>query len=355
MKNSSKCGKCNSDYICDISLGKDTCWCFDYSKILDVKSSKCLCKKCLENELKNRRSKMKYLVTGGAGFIGSNLVDELIKQGHEVIVVDNLSTGKKENINPKATFENLDITTNDGWDIMRGVDVVFHLAALARVQPSIEDPVGFNDVNVNGTLNLLKAAVDNGVKRFVYSASSSAYGDTDNLPQKETHPTDPISPYAVQKLVGELYCRMFSQCYDIETVSLRYFNVYGERQSLEGAYCLVMGIFAQQMLEGKPMTINGDGEQRRDFTYVGDVVKANIAAATLPTVGNGEVINIGNGNNRSVNEVAELLGGEKINRDSVQEPFATLADNTKARELLGWSPTQDFEKWVGEWKDSLGL
>ena len=309
---------------------------------------------------------MKCLVTGGAGFIGSNLVDKLIEEGHEVIIVDNLSTGKEENINPKATFEKIDICNtirgpkqtgwpSDGWNVMEGVDVIFHTAALARVQPSIDDPIGFNEVNVNGTLNLLKAAVDNGVKRFVYSASSSAYGDTDNLPQKETHPTDPISPYAVQKLIGEIYCRMFAEVYDIETVSLRYFNVYGERQSLEGAYCLVMGIFAQQMLEGKPMTINGDGEQRRDFTYVGDVVRANILAGTLPTVGNGEVINIGNGNNRSVNEVANLLGGEKVNRDPVQEPFATLADNSKARELLGWKPTQDFEKWVTKWKKDLGL
>ena len=309
---------------------------------------------------------MKCIVTGGAGFIGSNLVDELIKQGHEVIVVDNLSTGKKENINPKATFEHVDICNNirkdeqkgwpsDGWNIMEGVDVIFHTAALARVQPSIDDPITFNEVNVNGTLNLLKAAVDNGVKRFVYSASSSAYGDTDNLPQKETHPTDPISPYAVQKLIGEIYCRMFAEVYDIETVSLRYFNVYGERQSLEGAYCLVMGIFAQQMLEGKSMTINGDGNQRRDFTYVGDVVRANILAGTLPTVGNGEVINIGNGDNRSVNEVATLLGGSRTHRAAVQEPFATLADNTKAKELLGWKPTENFEEWVTKWKKDLGL
>ena len=202
---------------------------------------------------------------------------------------------------------------------------------------------------------MLKAAVDNGVKRFVYSASSSAYGDTDKLLQKETDPTDPISPYAVQKMVGEIYCRMFAEVYDIETVSLRYFNVYGERQNLEGAYCLVMGVFAQQMLEGKSMTINGDGNQRRDFTYVGDVVNANILAATLPSVGNGEVINIGNGDNSSVNEVATLLGGSRTHRAAVQEPFATLADNTKARELLGWSPTQDFEEWVKNWKEELGI
>ena len=308
---------------------------------------------------------MKCVVTGGAGFIGSNLVDKLIDEGHEVIIIDNLSTGKEENINPKAKFVKGDISHSpficlddqsmDKYKMLEGADVVFHTAALARVQPSIDDPIKFHEVNVNGTLNLLKACVDYGVKRFVYSASSSAYGDTDNLPQKETHPTDPISPYAVQKLIGEIYCRMFAEVYDIETVSLRYFNVYGERQSLEGAYCLVMGIFAQQMLEGKSMTINGDGNQRRDFTYVGDVVRANILAGTLPTVGNGEVINIGNGDNRSVNEVATLLGGSRTHRAAVQEPFATLADNTKAKELLGWKPTENLEEWVTKWKKDLGL
>ena len=301
---------------------------------------------------------MKCLVTGGAGFIGSNLVDKLIDSGHEVIVIDNLSTGKKENINPNAKFYKKDITQmrrDSDFIMFKGVDVVFHTAALARVQPSIDDPVEFNKVNVDGTLQMLKASVDYGVKRFVYSASSSAYGNTDKLPQKETDPTDPLSPYGVQKMVGEIYCTMFPKVYDIETVSLRYFNVYGERQSLEGAYCLVMGIFAQQRLNNKPMTINGDGEQRRDFTYVGDVVDANIRAATSDKVGNGEVINIGSCNNKSVNELADLIGGERIHREPVIEPFATLADNTKAKELLGWEPKQNFEEWVSQYKQDLGL
>ena len=301
---------------------------------------------------------MKCLVTGGAGFIGSNLVDKLIDDGHDVIIIDNLSTGKEENINPNAKFYKKDITQmrrNSDFTMFEGVDVVFHTAALARVQPSIDDPVQFDKVNVGGTLQMLKASVDYGVKRFVYSASSSAYGNTDKLPQKETDPTDPLSPYGVQKMVGEIYCTMFPKVYDIETVSLRYFNVYGERQSLEGAYCLVMGIFAQQRLNGKPMTINGDGEQRRDFTYVGDVVDANIRAATSDKVGNGEVINIGSCDNKSVNELADLIGGERIHREPVIEPFATLADNTKAKELLGWESKQNFEEWVSKYKQDLGL
>ena len=298
---------------------------------------------------------MKCLVTGGAGFIGSNLVDKLIEDGHEVNVLDNLSTGKIENVNEKANFFKADITYDFINQAFEGVDVVFHTAALARVQPSIDDPIAFDKVNVGGTLNMLKLAVDNGVKRFVYSASSSAYGNTDKLPQKETDPTDPLSPYGVQKMVGEIYCTMFPKVYDIETVSLRYFNVYGERQSLEGAYCLVMGIFAQQRLNGEPMTINGDGKQRRDFTYVGDVVDANIKAATSDKVGNGEVINIGSCNNKSVNELADLIGGDRIHKEPVIEPFATLADNTKAKELLGWEPKQNFEEWVSKYKQDLGL
>ena len=194
-----------------------------------------------------------------------------------------------------------------------------------------------------------------GIKRVVYSASSSAYGESEILPTPESAPTNPLSPYGLQKYVGEQYCKMFSEVYGLETVSLRYFNVYGERMSLEGAYCLVMGIFAKQMLDGKPMTINGDGEQRRDFTYVGDVVKANMLAATSDKVGNGEVINIGNGENRSVNELADMIGGERVYLDPVIEPRQTLADNSLAYKLLGWKPTMVIEDWIDNYKKSIGL
>lgn len=301
----------------------------------------------------------KYLVTGGAGFIGSHIVDRLVEDGHEVIVVDNFCSGKKENLNSKAKVFNLDISNAANKEkitsLMSGCAGVFHLAALARVQPSIEDPVGFNKANVDGTLNILICAKNAGVKRVVYSASSSAYGDASIFPTPEDHPTDPLSPYGLQKLIGEQYCRVFYHCYGLETVSLRYFNIYGERQSLSGAYCLVMGIFANQRINNQPLTIVGDGEQKRDFTYVGDVVNANILAMNSKKVGSGESINIGNGNNRSVNEIADLIGGEKIHLEKRLEPVKTLADNKKAKQLLGWEPSMTVEKWIPKYKKQLSI
>jgi nucleoside-diphosphate-sugar epimerase len=300
---------------------------------------------------------MKCVVVGGAGFIGSNLVDRLIKDGHKVLVLDNLSTGKKENINEKADFVEFDISKN--WDelgiTIEKIDVVFHLAAKARVQPSIENPIEFNDVNVVGMLNLLQFCVDNNVKRFIYSSSSSVYGEVKELPTKEDTELNPMSPYALQKLIGEQYCKLYSELYNIETVSLRYFNVYGERQLLEGAYCLVMGKFIQQRLNDESMTIRGDGKQRRDFTYVGDVVDANIKAMDYPLELNGDVFNIGNGDNRSVNDIANLIGGDTLQVEPVIEPKETLADNTKAKKSLKWKPKTKIETWVKKYKKELGL
>jgi UDP-glucose 4-epimerase len=302
---------------------------------------------------------MKYVVIGGAGFIGSNLVDFLINEGHEVSVVDNFSNGKQSNVNKKCKLHILDISYADHREeltnIFTGKDGVFHLAALARVQPSIEDPILFNQTNVNGTLHVLTAARDAKIKRVVYSASSSAYGDAKMFPTPEDHPTDPLSPYGLQKLIGEQYCRVFHNCYNLETVSLRYFNVFGERQSLDGAYKLVMGIFADQKLKGIPLTITGDGEQRRDFTYVGDVVRANLLAMTSENVGSGESINIGNGDNRSINQIADLIGGPKEYIEKRLEPAQTLADNTKAKDLLGWRPSTTVEQWIPKYKKEIGL
>ena len=302
---------------------------------------------------------MKYVVVGGAGFIGSNIVDKLVEQNHEVVVIDNLSTGKRENINPKVQLEYMDISDpkqdKNMTEVMKGADSVFLLAAKARVQPSIEEPVEYEVNNTIGTLNVLKCASDAGVRRVVYSASSSAYGNTEKLPSVESDPVNPLSPYGAQKYYGEVMCKMFSEVYGLETVSLRYFNIYGERQNVGGAYAMVIGIFVDQLLNGKPMTIRGDGEQRRDFTYVGDVVNANILASQSENVGNGEVINIGNGDNRSINDIADMIGGDKVNVDPVIEPKATLANNSKAEELLGWKPTQNIEDWIPKYKKEMGL
>ena len=302
---------------------------------------------------------MKYVVVGGAGFIGSNIVDKLIEQNHEVVIIDNLSTGKMENVNPKASIEYLDISNTKECpsmvEIMSGADALFLLAAKARVQPSIENPVEYEINNTIGTLNVLKCASDAGVRRVVYSASSSAYGNTEKLPSKESDPVNPLSPYGAQKYYGEVMCKMFSEVYGLETVSLRYFNIYGERQNVGGAYAMVIGIFVDQLLNGKPMTIRGDGEQRRDFTYVGDGVNANILASQSENVGNGEVINIGNGDNRSINDIADMIGGDRVNVEPVIEPRETLANNSKAEELLGWKPTQNIEDWIPKYKKDMGL
>ena len=298
------------------------------------------------------------IVTGGAGFIGSNLVDELIRKNIEVIVIDNLSTGKRENINSKSTFFDYDLCTvdiSDLVDVLNGVDIVFHLAALARVQPSIENPLPYHEANVTATLNILHASYKARVKRLVYSASSSCYGNTSRIPQKESDPVNPLSPYGLQKYIGEQYCKLFSEIYNLDTVSLRYFNVYGERMSLSGAYCLVTGIFARQMQEGKPLTITNDGNQKRDFTYVGDVVTANILAARYSMKLNGESFNIGNGRNVSINEVADMFGGEKIYGETRLEPFETLADNSKAKNTLSWEPKGNLSKWIKHYKMQLGI
>ena len=301
---------------------------------------------------------MKCLVTGGAGFIGSNLVNELIGDGHEVVIIDNLSTGKEENINPKAEFHNIDICdmyVKGLCSMFEGVEVVFHTAAKARVQPSIDNPIDFNNVNVGGTLNMLQACVDYGVNRFVFSSSSSVYGETEDLPTSEFSKTNPMSPYALQKLIGEQYCKLFSKLHDLETVCLRYFNVYGDRMSTDGAYKLVIPIFTEQRLNGEPMTIRGDGEQRRDFTYVGDVVDANIRVGFYEHPIWAKVYNVGNGDNRSVNQIADMIGGNRVNIETVVEPRETLAANINIKNQMNWKPTMKIEDWIKTYKEKMGL
>lgn len=297
----------------------------------------------------------KCLVTGGAGFIGSNLVDELIKRGDKVIVIDNLSTGKKENLNPKAEFIEADLRDLEKIKpLFSGVDYVFHIAALARVQPSIEDPVKYNDHNVNGTLNVLVASKDAKVKKVVYSASSSAYGNNEDGPQAEDRQAVPMSPYGLQKYIGELYCRLFSHVYKLPTVCLRYFNVYGKRMVLEGAYASVIGIFGKQRMEEKALTIVGDGEQKRCYTYVNDIVRANILASESD-ISDGRPINTGNCKEFTVNQIAKMIGGQTMNIPARIEPRRNLCDNRLAKELLNWEPTMDLDKWIVGYKKELGI
>ncbi len=321
------------------------------------------------------------LVTGGAGFIGSHLVDALIGEGYGVIVIDNLTTGKRSQVNKNAKFIKADICNlNKIKSYFKKVDYVFHLAARARIQPSIQNPAPTFENNVNGTLNVLIAARDAGVKRVVYSASSSSYGDQESLPLYEEMSSKFKSPYALSKYVGEELCRLFSNLYSLETVSLRYFNVYGPRQLLSGAYATVMGIFLNQLKMDKPLTIVGDGNIRRDFTHVFDVAHANILAAKSPHVGKGELINIGTGKNYSINEVAAMVLAEPpatpgypnfkimtaLNRQEALpeavlaaaikekkvvyipsrpgETRLTLANNSRARKLLDWKPTISLEE-----------
>ena len=294
----------------------------------------------------------RILVTGGAGFIGSNLVDKLIENDHNVIIIDNISTGKEENLNPRAEFHKLDIRNlEDIEPLFKGIDIVFHLAAQPRIQPSIIDPVNSHSNNVVGTLNVLQASRAAGVKKLIYSASSSAYGDTKKLPLKEDMPTRPKSPYSLFKLIGEYYCRLFNELYGLPTVCLRYFNVYGPRQTYEGAYATVIGIFLRQAKAREPLTIVGDGEQTRDFTNVNDVVKANVLAMNSSKVGRGEIINIGSGKTYSVNQIASLISDNVVYiPPRPGEVRDTLADNRLAKKLLRWQPEVDMGEGVKELK-----
>lgn len=291
---------------------------------------------------------MKCLVTGGAGFIGSHMVDRLIKEGNEVKIIDNLFTGKKENINLKADFYNLDVCDFEKIKpIFEGVDYVFHLAAIPRVPLSVEDPVGTSRVNILGTINVFKVAADEKVKRVIFVSSSSVYGNQDVLPFKENMIPDPISPYGLHKLVGEQAAKLFSNLYRIPIVSLRYFNVYGPRIDFDSDYGLVVGKFLKLNSQKKPLTIFGDGEQTRGFCYVDDIVEANIKAMESDKLKGGEIINISNEESYSVNYLAKLIGGEVQHLPQrAGDVVHTKADITLAKELLGWQPKISFAEGV---------
>ncbi len=294
----------------------------------------------------------KVIVTGGAGFIGAHLTRALIEKGYEVHVIDNLSLSTKEFLDDRAVFHELDIRNlSDIQSIFARATYVFHTAALPRVQFSIQFPQETNSVNVDGTLNVLIAAKEAGVQKVIYSASSSAYGDQITMPLREDMAANPKSPYGLQKYIGEQYCKLWSEVYDLGTVSLRYFNVYGPDFQESSSYPLVITAFLAQRKAGKPMTITGDGSQTRDFTHVRDIVQANIAAAENESVHSGEVFNIGAGRNQSILKITELIGGPTEFIPARLEPHDTLADNAKAKDVLGWQPRVSIEEGITELKN----
>ncbi len=295
---------------------------------------------------------MRYLVTGGAGFIGSNTVDELAHRGHSVIVLDDLSAGKEANLTGlKGKLEVIRGSITDSEAVRtacRGADYVLHLAARTSVPRSVKEPVETNRINVDGTLNVLVASRDAKVKRVVFAASSSAYGETPTLPKVETMPAQPISPYGVSKLVGELYLQVFGHVYGLENVSLRYFNVFGPRQDPDSPYSGVLSRFCSALLEGKQPVIFGDGEQSRDFTYIDNVVQANLLACEAVNA-SGKVFNVGTGGRHTLNYTLKLL--EKISGTPAKAKYDppregdirdSQADITLARTILGYNPRVDF-------------
>jgi len=296
---------------------------------------------------------MKSLVTGGAGFIGSNLVDRLLELGHQVVVIDNESSDAHDHPywNSKAENHKLDICDYiNTRKLYEGVDYVFHLAAEARIQPTIKDPVKATLVNTLGTNVVLECAREAGVKRIMYSSTSAAYGRNE-LPNVETQQDDCLNPYSVSKVNGEKLCSMYYNLFNIETVIFRYFNAYGNRQPIRGQYAPVMGIFGRQKSEGDLLTIVGDGEQKRDFINVLDIVEANILASQANIDSNylGTVFNIGSGVNYSVNDVAKMYNHTSINIAArLGEMRETLADTSKAKEILGWKPKINLEEWLNE-------
>jgi nucleoside-diphosphate-sugar epimerase len=305
---------------------------------------------------------MRYLVTGGAGFIGSNMVDELLRRGHEVVVLDDLSTGKEENlanVRGKIDFRAGSITDlAHVQSAIKGADYVIHLAARTSVPKSVVDPLETNRVNIDGTLNVLVAARDANVKRFVFAASSSAYGETPTLPKTETMWPEPISPYGITKYVGELYAQVFGRVYGLENASLRYFNVFGPRQDPTSQYSGVLSRFMLSVLHGEPLLIYGDGEQSRDFTYIDNVVDETLRACEAGEA-SGKVFNGGTGLRITLNEVLKLL--EKITGRKIQAKYDpprtgdilhSQADISLARKVLGYEPRVLFEdglKRTWEW------
>ena len=300
------------------------------------------------------------LVTGGAGFIGSHLVEALIAQGHKVTVIDNFSNGRERNIEFSRRSGKLSVIQEDVSNHLsiiphfEDIDWVFHLAALADIVPSIQYPLQYHQANVDGTISVLEAARQKRVERFVYAASSSCYGIPDIYPTPESAPIRPMYPYALTKYLGEQYVMYWAQTYRLPVISLRMFNVYGPRSRTSGTYGAVFGVFLAQKLAGKPYTVVGDGTQTRDFTYVTDIVEAFIKAAESDI--SGQIFNVGSGGTYSVNELVEYLGGsvEYIPKRP-GEPDCTFADISRITSLLGWKPKVGFQEGVHRMMESIDL
>ena len=292
------------------------------------------------------------LVTGAAGFIGSNLVEHLLDQGHSVVCVDNESANNEKfhwsHENGMVINVKVDITDYKGMkNIMSGVDYVFHLAAESRLQSAIMNPIEAVKKNCVGTTVMLQCAREAGVKRFVYSSTSSGYGNNP-YPNVETQPDDCLNPYSASKIAGEKFCKMYTELYGLETVVLRYFNVFGRRSPARGQYAPVIGIFQRQRDTGEPLTIVGDGAQRRDFVHVEDVARANYLAATMPLKGHaGEVFNVGTGSAYSIQQIADSISDNQVYIDKRSgEMETTFADITKIGDVLGWKPEIDVIDWI---------
>lgn len=302
---------------------------------------------------------MKVLVTGGCGFIGSHMVDRLLNEGHQVVVLDNCSTGRIENLehhkgNQKLDVHICDISEYDSIEkYFEGVDKVFHIAALADIVPSIQNPLKYHRSNVDGTANVLEASRKHNIKRFIYAASSSCYGIPDTYPTPEDTPINPQYPYALTKYLGEEYVLHWHKIYNLPITSMRFFNVYGPRSRTSGTYGAVFGVFLAQKLAGKPYTIVGDGKQTRDFTYVTDVVDACVTASESNQA-IGEVFNVGSNDHYSINRLVELLGGEKTYIPKRPgEPDCTFADTSKIRKMVGWEPKVSIEEGVQNMLDNI--
>jgi UDP-glucose 4-epimerase len=297
---------------------------------------------------------MKVLVTGGCGFIGSTLVDKLVSMDFKVFVIDNESADTHEQFyyNSKAHYFKYDISDYvNTRSLYENVDYVFHLAAESRIQPATLNPIQAVKTNVLGTETVLQCSREAGVKKVIYSSTSSAYGLINECPLKEDMPTDCLNPYSVSKVSGEELCKMYTKLFGLKTVIFRYFNVYGDREPTKGQYAPIVGLFLRQLKAGESLTIVPDGTQRRDFTHVDDVVQANILAMQVEHEHYGEIFNVGTGTNNSILELADMISkNQKFIQPRIGESYITLADNSKIKTVLGWNPTVDIKDYI---KDKL--